>query len=414
MGKTFPELRRALKLPEGIVNLNAGTVSPTCRPAAAAAAAWRETAVGDPIRAIFREGPRQMEAARRELATAFRCEALDLLLVPNASYALNTVLRSFPWQAGDEILVSDQEYAHYWALLRRVEATTGAAVRTLRLPLALDAETPTPASIVTTIERAMGPKTRALFLSHVTSPLGLALPLASICALARARGVTTIIDGAHAAGMVDVDLGALQADFYAANLHKWMMGVPGAAFLHVGNAARLTIEPLMTFSHYEYEPGDLDWRPAPDWPTRWALSHEYQGTRDLAPYAAIPAMLSFHAELGRAGAAARWRALRAHAQQRFAAIGYAAASPAHPELQTALLSLAIPGVDPARFDVVAPWLAFREEHGIEVAFPAPVAGAPALLRVSTAWFNTEAEIDRLVAVVAATDFAAYSTPRTPA
>jgi isopenicillin-N epimerase len=413
MGKTFPELRRALRLPEGIVNLNAGTVSPTCGPAAAAAAAWRETAAGDPIRAIFREGPQQMEAARRELATAFRCSAEDLLLVSNASYAINTVLRSFPWQAGDEILVSDQEYAHYWALLRRVEKATGAVVKILRLPLAFDAETPTPVGILTSIGRALGPKTRALFLSHVTSPLGLALPMEGICALARARGVTTIVDGAHAAGLVDVDLGALQADFYAANLHKWMMGVPGAAFLHVRHAARLTIEPLMTFSHYEYAPGDLDWRPTPDWPTRWALSHEYQGTRDLAPFAAIPAMLAFHAELGRARAAARWRALRAHAERGFAAIGYAAASPAHPELQTAMLSLAIPGVDPARFDVVGPWLSFREEHGIEVAFPAAVAGAPALLRVSTAWFNTEAEIDRLVAVVAATDFAAYSLPRTP-
>ena len=330
----------------------------------------------------------------------------------NASYAINTVLCSWAWQANDEILVSNQEYSHYWALLRRIAKTTGAVIKVAQLPLATETHSPTPAQIVESIERCLSPRTRALFISHVTSPVGLALPVRELCALARKHGITSIVDGAHAPGMVDVDLRAIDPDFYAANLHKWMMGSPGAAFLYAKHEHRLRIEPLMTFANYEFDSEHVDWRPNPQTPTNWAMSHEYQGTRDLGAFAAIPALLGYRESLGYTRVTARSRTLRSYAAMCFAAHDWQIVSPNHQELATAMLTLAIPGVTAGQFDVVAAWQDFREKHQIEIAFPLISGEAHALLRLSTAWFNTESEIDQFVKIATTTDFQRYSTLRT--
>ena len=96
----------------------------------------------------------------------------------------------------------------------------------------------------------------------------------------------------------------------------------------------------------------------------------------------------------------------------FAAHDWQIVSPNHQELATAMLTLAIPGVTAGQFDVVAAWQDFREKHQIEIAFPLISGEAHALLRLSTAWFNTESEIDQFVKIATTTDFQRYSTLRT--
>ena len=109
--------------------------------------------------------------------------------------------------------------------------------------------------------RAIGPGTRVLYFSHVTTSTGLVLPARELCALARQRGMISIVDGAHAPGMVPLDLRDVAADFYAANCHKWLMAPATAGFLHVAAAHKPTLEALVTSWGYDYDRAQPNFKP---------------------------------------------------------------------------------------------------------------------------------------------------------
>jgi isopenicillin-N epimerase len=200
--------------------------------------------------------------ARAALAAFVGARPDDLVFVPNATAGLNAVIRSLRLEPGDEVLTTRHEY--------------GAVVRTwefagARLVYAEPEQ----------LADAIGPRTRAVSVSHITSPTALVLPVAEICAAAREAGVLSIVDGAHAPGQIPLDLEALGADVYAGNCHKWLCAPKGAGFLWARPEHQRWIEPLVVSWGYGAE-------------TAFAERHGWQGTRDPAAALSVPAAIEAH------------------------------------------------------------------------------------------------------------------------
>jgi isopenicillin-N epimerase len=144
------------------------------------------------------------------------------------------------------------------------------------------------AEIVEQFWKGVTSRTRVIFLSHITSPTALKLPVADICHLARQAGILTVIDGAHAPGQIQLDLGAIDADFYTANAHKWMCAPKGSAFLYTRQDRQHLIEPLVVSWGWG-DGGDFSFgSPYLDY-LQWS------GTNDPAAYLSVPAAIQFQA-----------------------------------------------------------------------------------------------------------------------
>jgi len=294
------------------------------------------------------------------------------------------VSSSVPLRPGDEILTSDHEYGAMVSCWKRRAKKAGARLRRVRLPY--DSEDA--GAVVDAFRRAIGPRTRVLFFSHVTSTTGLVLPAAALCAMARRRGVITVVDGAHAAGMVPLDLGRIGADFYGANAHKWLMAPAGCGFLHVRRERKALLRSIITSWGWGY-PARRRERDSGGGGSCWQRDFEFHGVTDRTPQMVLPELLAFRRRLGGERAIARRvRALSDHARARLSRLGLPPATPRNPALRGAMTAFEIP----ARLSRILRDRLWRR-HRIEV--PVTSAAGRHFLRVSTAWFNTPAEIDRL-------------------
>jgi isopenicillin-N epimerase len=326
-----------------------------------------------------------MRAARVAVAAEVGADPDDLVGVTNATAGLNIVARSLPLAPGDEILSTDHEYAALDKTWAHVAQKSGARVVPVRVPLPLtDA-----ADFTAALRAGFSDRTRVLFLSHVTSATALVFPLADIVAEARARGIFTVIDGAHAPGLVPVDLTALGADFYAGNCHKWMMAPKGAAFLHVRRTLQPMIEPLV-ISH--------GWTPDRHGPGPFGFpafidALEMQGTRDPSAWLAVPAAADFRRAQGWDRVAEACRDLAQATAARVAALTGLAplSSPAFCAPQ--MVAMPVP-----RDDMAALQRRLLDDHAIEI--PCFDWQDRAIVRLSVQGYNTQAEMDRLVAALA--------------
>ena len=216
--------------------------------------------------ALERQLPARLDAARLELAAYVGAPPADLAFATNASSALNSVIRSLPLAPGDEVLLGDAEYGGMDIFWRHVAEQTGATL--VRRPFA---------------ELEPGSRTRVLFCSHIEWSTGAVNDLGPALSAARAAGVLSIVDGAHAPGQIGLDLRTLGADVYAGNCHKWLCAPKGSAFLYARPEAQDSIEPLVV---------SWDWVDGATFPER----HRWQGTRDPSALLAVPAAIAFQAE----------------------------------------------------------------------------------------------------------------------
>ncbi len=225
----------------------------------------------EPVRFFLREYQELLDCARVELAAFLGADPARLAFVPNATAGVNTVLRSLELAPGDEILVTDHEYPACRNAVDRVAADAGARVVLAPVPFPLDDAGRAAEAVLGRV----GPRTRLVLVDHVTSQTGLVLPVESILAGLAGRGVPVLVDGAHAPGMLALDLDRLGADFYTGNCHKWLCAPKGAAFLWVREPERWPVRPLAT-SHGASAPEgprprfqvELDWTGTFD-PTAW-------------------------------------------------------------------------------------------------------------------------------------------------
>lgn len=394
-----PSAIAQIPLPPGKLNLNAGTLSPTPLPVLRRTEELRLLQATNPSDFMWRQTPALIESARASLATYLNARPADLLLLPNITYAINLVVSSLTLPRGTEVLLTDHDYGAMVNTWQRWASVRDWNLRTVPIPLTTASSgggvtTPnSPDDVFSAITSAITPATRILFLYHVSSPTGLVFPLADICRYARERDILTVIDGAHGPGMIPVDLTAIGADFYASNLHKWLLCPSAGGFLHVAPHRRNDLRPLITSWGWGYERSKA-FEDSKNGGSRWQWDLEFHGTADRTPQMALPSALAFRKTLGtEEQILAHYHHLSRVVRD---LIPLPCASPSHPDLHAALTIFEVPPCDP---------IAIRDRlyNEFHIECPITVLNSPTgprhFLRVSTATFTTADHLAQLAAAV---------------
>ncbi|MFN3335670.1 MAG: aminotransferase class V-fold PLP-dependent enzyme, partial [Caldilinea sp.] len=244
-------LRALFQLDPDVVYLNHGAFGATPLPVFEVYQEWQRRIERQPTRFFSQEARPALRAAREALGAYIGARADDLVFVHNATFGVNVAARSLPLRPGDEVLTTTHEYGACNNAWEFVCAKRGATYVKQPITLPITDE----AHLVDQFWRGVTPRTRVIYLSHVTSPTALTLPVQAICRRAREMGIYTVIDGAHAPGQLDLNLDTLGADIYTGNLHKWLCAPKGAGFLWVREAVHAQIEPLVVGWGYGPERG---------------------------------------------------------------------------------------------------------------------------------------------------------------
>lgn len=283
-------------LDPGTVFLNHGSYGACPRDVFDAWQRWQLEMERNPVAFLGRRSAALLRQSRERLAGWLGASADELVYVPNATTGVNIVVNSLPLAAGDEVLATDMEYGACIAALQRRCDAVGATLRMVPVGLPFDA-----ARFGATMLAAIGPRTRLILASHITSVTALVLPLAELIAGARERGVLTLVDGAHAPGQIDLDLDALGADFYTGNCHKWLSAPKSAGFLHARREHHALLHaPVISWGYLaEQQAGDADGGhtgfDAYTGSTTLERRMQWQGTRDVTAALTVPAAIDWQA-----------------------------------------------------------------------------------------------------------------------
>ena len=271
-----------------VTYLNHGTVGVTPRRVMATQRRIRDEMEQQPSRFMLREvsgqvgmprsEPTRLRVAADEVAAFVGADPDDLVFVENATAGVNAVLRSVPLEQGDEVVLTDHGYGANARTAAFITRERGAYVRTIEVPYpGFD-----PEHLIETITAALTPRTKLVLIDHITSESGLILPVREIAAACHRAGVPVLVDGAHAPGVLTLDVPALGVDWYTANLHKWALAPRSSGFLWAHPSRQANLHPAII---------------------SWGLDQGFQaefgwlGTRDPTPWLAAPAGIEFLREL---------------------------------------------------------------------------------------------------------------------
>lgn len=370
------ELRHLFLLDPGVHFLNHGSFGARPRPVFEVYQSWQRELERQPVAFLGRRWFELLPEVLCALSSYVNSAVEALVLIPNATFGVNAVARSLRLGAGDEVLTTTHEYGACDRIWRFVTRRSGATY--VRQPISLPVDDPE--AIVAQLWEGVTPRTRLIFFSHITSPTALQMPVAAICARARAEGILTLVDGAHAPGQIPLDMAALGADFYTGNCHKWLMAPPGAAFLHARPERQALLEPLV-----------VSWGWESEWETGWSPFQEqfsWLGTADPAAYLAIPAALAFQVEHNWPAVRAACHQLARQAQERLATLtGLPPLYP--PSFFVQMVAAALPATDPRALQA-----RLYQEYAVEV--PVTQWEGQTLLRVSIQGYNDEQDVDALL------------------
>ena len=365
-------LRQHFLLDPEIAFLNHGSFGATPAPVFAVYQAWQRQLEREPVLFVGRRQEAMLNAARARLAHEVNAGADDISFVTNTTSGLNVIARSLPLDPGDEILTTNLEYGALdftWEYLCGKEGAHYVK-QAIALPFT------TPEAVVDQLWAGVTERTRAIFLSHITSGTAVTLPVKQICDRARTSGILTIVDGAHVPGQIPLDLEDLGADIYAGNCHKWLCAPKGSAFLYVRPKQQDWVESL-TIS--------WGWRPGHTFVSR----NQLQGTRDVAAYLAVPAAIDFQRQHRWDGVRERCHAmleaLRTRLHQRLGT------EPVYGDAGGWYAQMAVITLPEGDYTGLQDRLLFR--HGVEV--PLTAHGEQRFVRVSVQGYTTEDELARL-------------------
>src|SRR5450830_1252868 len=273
------EMRKHWMLDDEISFLNHGSFGATPKVVLQRQQDYRALMERQPVDFFVRQLSDLIRKAATDLAGFLGANPDDLAFVENATAAINAVLRSFPWRPGDELLLANHAYPAVKNAAYFVARQFGITLREFEVPFPLEDEN----EILQAFTKAISPNTRMAVLDHVSSPLSIIYPLEKMLQICSAHGVQTLVDGAHAPGMLQLNLDAIDADWYVGNCHKWLFSAKGCALLWSAPDARDFLQPLSISLHADVGfPQNFDW----------------VGTRDVSAWLSISAAIDFYKSVG--------------------------------------------------------------------------------------------------------------------
>lgn len=366
-------------LQPGVTFLNHGSFGPSPTVVRAQRQRWTDQLETDPMDFFVHRLAGHCTEARSRLGKFVGCDPADLLLVDNATVAMNLVAGGFTLRPDDEVLLTDHEYGAVERIWRTICSRSGARVVVQPLPDQLD----DPQEVVRALFAGATAQTRLVVVSHITSPTAVILPVAEICRAAHARDLPVCIDGPHAVAMLPLDLDALGCDYYCASCHKWLSAPFGSGFLYVHPRLHGSIRPLT-----------ISWGETPGGPASWHGEFDWQGTRDPAANLSIGAAIDFlEQEVGLDAFRQSTHELAQYARTELLRFGgLAPLTDDGPEWYGSMVSVPIPVGDAQQLQSRL-W----HEHQIEVLVKN--WNNRRLVRVSCQLYNTVDDIDRLMAAL---------------
>ena len=376
----------------GAVFLNHGSFGACPKPVLARQDSLRMRLEANPVRFFLRDVAPRWEQARARVAGELGARAEDLVLVPNATFGVTSVLRSLELEPGDQLLTTDHAYNAVRAALEEVARRARAEVVVAEIPYPC----PGPEAVVQRVVDRVTERTRLAVLDHVTSPSALVLPVERLVPELQARGVDVLVDGAHAPGMLELDLDALGAAYYTGNGHKWWCAPKGVGFLHARADRQQGLVPAVLSHGLNTEDDRPPFHRVFDW----------LGTMDPTPSLCLPAALDAVGGLtpgGLPSIRARGLALARTAAGRLAE-RLAVTRVAPEDMLGSMVTLELPD-DPsgkARWDesprpLRVPQLQtdLFEEYGVEVVLGYWPTEPRRYLRISAAPYNSLQDYDTL-------------------
>ncbi len=366
----WAKVRREFLVSDELAYLNSGTLGPMPKSVFYTVVDGYRAIATDPGRENSRQTKAQ-EVLRDKLAAFVNADLGEVALTRNTTEGMSFIANGLDLKSGDEVLCSFHEHPgglEPWKVKARRH---GVVVKELPFPI----PTPDPADILNLFEDAITPRTRVISVSHVTFPTGCMLPVRELAALARPRGILTVIDGAHAIGMLDLDMQDLGADFYASSPYKWMGAPVGTGFLFLRRESQERVWPTVVTS---------DWDDLQSGAKRFDRLSQRAGPLMLATITA----LDFQNAIGRERIEQRVRALAGRLREKLAEMPQVKVyTSAHPELCCGLIGFTLDGFE-RQAVVDALW---RRHH----VWVRETDLGLNTVRASTHHYNTEAQVDRL-------------------
>ncbi len=350
-----------------------------------------------PVQFLVRELEPLLDNARAALAQFVGADADDLVFAPNTTSGVNAVLRSLTFLPGDELLVTNHEYAACRNALNYVAERSGALVVVVNIPFPFSSAD----EIIAPILAAVTSRTRLALLDHVSSQTGLVMPIGRLVGELASRGVDTLVDGAHAPGMVPLNIKKIGATYYTGNCHKWLCAPKGAAFLCVQPSRQKLIRPLVISNGASSARTDR---------SKFQIEFAWTGTGEPSAYLCVPEVLKIMASLLPGGwpeIMTRNRAL-AIAARKILCASLKISEPCPEEFIGSLAAMPLPDAPPEALPrqpfneyPLQDWL--RRQHGIEVPIMAWPAPPKRLLRISAQLYNSLPQYERLAVALAKND-----------
>lgn len=373
----LPALAEHFLLRRDMAFLNHGSFGACPRPVFEIYQRWQRELESQPVEFLGRRLKELLATARAGLADYMGTTAANVVFVPNATYGVNVVARSLNLQPGDEVLATDHEYGAAERAWRFACQKRGA--RYLSQAISLPVQTPEEA--VEQLWAGVTERTRVIFVSHITSPTALILPVEEICRRARAAGILTVVDGAHTPGHIELDLDRLGADFYTGNCHKWLCAPKGAAFLYARPERQAMLDPLVV---------SWGWQSLTPGPSPFIDYFDWLGTDDPAAYLSVPAAVDFLREYDWPLVRAACRHLLREARAQVQAL--TGLPPLCPDLETWWMQMAampLPPCDPVL-------LGRRLWEDFQVEVPVFEWNGHFILRISIQAYNRPEDVEQLL------------------
>jgi isopenicillin-N epimerase len=287
----WSEIRNEFTTDRTVLNMNNGYASPAPRTVQEAMNRYIDYSNMGPYHTMVRELYPKIESARRAIADAAGCDPEEIAITRNSSESLEIAQMGIDLKPGDEVLTTNQDYPRMLTTFRQRERREGIKLKTISFPVPVTSMD----DLYQRFEQAITPRTKLILVCHITNRTGQIFPVKRICDMAHARGITVIVDGAHAFNQFPFKISDLNCDYYGVSLHKWTFAPIGTGFLYVRKSKIKETWPLMAAGPSQ----DNDIR-----------KFEEVGTHPAANFLAICEAIRFNESIGIERKAARLRYLR--------------------------------------------------------------------------------------------------------